>query len=50
MTHRVGRKSQVVIPKAFRKAARIEPTLMGRLASHRLVKALEKDHKAERRR
>ena len=25
MTHRVGRKGQVVIPKAFRKAARIEP-------------------------
>jgi AbrB family looped-hinge helix DNA binding protein len=25
MTHRVGRKGQVVIPKAFRKAIRLEP-------------------------
>ena len=72
MTHRVGRKGQVVIPKAFRKAARIEPgdevtfsqegdairversvspdALMGRLAGHRLVKALEEDRRTERRR
>jgi AbrB family looped-hinge helix DNA binding protein len=72
MTHRVGRKGQVVIPKAFRKAARIEPgdqvafsqegdairveravspdDLMGRLAGHQLVKTLEEDRKAERRR
>jgi len=72
MTHRVGRKGQVVIPKAFRKAIRLEPgdevtfsqegtairlervvspdALMGRLAGHRLVEALEKDRQAERRR
>lgn len=72
MTHRVGRKGQVVIPKAFRKAIRLEPgdevafsqegnvlrlervaspdVLMGRLAGHRLVEALEKDRRAERRR
>ena len=72
MTHRVGSKGQVVIPKAFRSAVRIEPGdevtfsqdgnairveravspdhLMGRLAGHRLVKALEGDRKAERRR
>jgi len=25
MTHRVGRKGQVVIPKAYRKAIRLEP-------------------------
>lgn len=25
MTHRVGRKGQLVIPKAFREAARLEP-------------------------
>jgi AbrB family looped-hinge helix DNA binding protein len=72
MTHRVGRKGQVVIPRAFRKAIRLEPgdevtfsqegnalrlervvspdALMGRLAGHRLVEALEKDRQAERRR
>jgi AbrB family looped-hinge helix DNA binding protein len=72
MTHRVGRKGQVVIPKAFRIAVRLEPgdevtfsregnairvervispdALMGRLAGHRLVEALEKDHRAERHR
>jgi AbrB family looped-hinge helix DNA binding protein len=72
MTHRVGRKGQVVIPKAFRNAIRLEPgdevtfsqegsairvervvspdALMGRLAGHRLVAALEKDRQAERRR
>jgi bifunctional DNA-binding transcriptional regulator/antitoxin component of YhaV-PrlF toxin-antitoxin module len=72
MTHRVGRKGQVVIPKAFRKAVRLEPgdedtfaqegsavrvervaspdALMGRLAGHRLVEALEKDRQGERRR
>ena len=72
MTHRVGRKGQVVIPKAFREAANIGPgdevtfsrdgsgirlervaspdALMGRLAGHRLVDALEKDRRLERRR
>ncbi len=72
MTHRIGRKGQVVIPKAFREAASLGPgdevtfsregnvirvervaspdALMGRLAGHRLVKALEKDRQAERRR
>ena len=72
MTHRVGRKGQVVIPKAFREAAHLEPgddvtfsrdgtairvervaapdALMGRLAGYRLVKALEEDRRAERRR
>lgn len=72
MTHRVGRKGQVVIPKAFRVAAGIEPgdevafsregnairvervvspdLLMGRLEGHRLVDALEKDRRAERKR
>ena len=72
MTHRVGSKGQVVIPKAFREAVNIEPgdevtfsrdgnairverlaspdALMGRLAGHRLVKALEEDRRAERRR
>jgi AbrB family looped-hinge helix DNA binding protein len=72
MTHRIGRKGQVVIPKAFRKAASLEPgdevtfsqdgdairvervaspdALMGRLAGHRLVAALEEDRRAERRR
>jgi AbrB family looped-hinge helix DNA binding protein len=72
MTHRVGRKGQVVIPKAFLEAVGLGPgdevtfsrdgntirvervvspdALMGRLANHRLVNALEKDHKAERRR
>ena len=72
MTHRVGRKGQVVIPKAFREAANLEPgdevtfsrdgnvirverlaspdALMGRLAGHRLVKALAEDRRAERRR
>jgi AbrB family looped-hinge helix DNA binding protein len=72
MTHRVGRKGQVVIPKAFREAVSLEPgdevtfsregnairveravspdALMGRLAGHRLVQALEKDRRAERRR
>ena len=72
MTHRVGRKGQVVIPKAFRQAVSLEPgdevtfsregnairvervvkpdALMGRLAGHRLVEALERDHRAERRR
>lgn len=70
MTHRVGRKGQVVIPKAFREAVNLEPgdevafsrdgnairverlaspdALMGRLAGHRLVKALEEDRRAER--
>jgi AbrB family looped-hinge helix DNA binding protein len=72
MTHKVGRKGQVVIPKSFRVAAGLEPgdevafsregngirvervaspdALMGRLAGHRLVAALEKDRRAERRR
>jgi AbrB family looped-hinge helix DNA binding protein len=72
MTRRVGPKGQVVIPKAFRTAIRLEPgdevtfsrdgnairvervaspnALMGRLAGHRLVTALEEDRKAERRR
>lgn len=72
MTHRVGRKGQVVIPKAFRTAVSLEPgdevtfsrdgnairvervvspdALMGRLAGHRLVEALEKDRQSERRR
>jgi AbrB family looped-hinge helix DNA binding protein len=72
MTHRVGRKGQVVIPKAFRNAIRLEAgdevtfsqegsairvervvapdALMGRLAGHRLVAALEEDRRAERRR
>lgn len=72
MTHRIGRKGQVVIPKAFREAVSLGPgdevtfsregnvirvervatpdALMGRLAGHRLVKALEKDRQAERRR
>jgi AbrB family looped-hinge helix DNA binding protein len=72
MTHRVGRKGQVVIPKAFRVALGLEAgdevafsregnairvervvtvdALMGRLARHRLVRALERDRRAERRR
>jgi AbrB family looped-hinge helix DNA binding protein len=72
MTHRVGRKGQIVIPKAFRRAIRLEPgdevtfsqegsvirvervvspdALMGRLAGHKLVAALEKDRLVERRR
>ena len=72
MTHRVGGKGQVVIPKAFRAAVGLEPgdqvafsrdgtavrvervvsadELMGRLATHRLVRALEQDRRAERRR
>ena len=72
MTHRVGRKGQVVIPKTFRMAVGIAPgdevtfsregnairveralsadALMGSLAGHRLVAALEKDRQAERRR
>jgi len=72
MTHRVGRKGQIVIPKAFREAVRLEPgdevtfrqegnairvervvspdALMGRLTGHRLVAALEKDRRVERRR
>ena len=72
MTHRIGRKGQVVIPKAFREAVSLGPgdevtfsregntirvervvspdVLMGRLAGHRLVDALEKDRRAERRR
>ncbi len=72
MTHRVGRKGQVVIPKAFRIAVGLEAgdqvtfsrdgnaikverivsadALMGRLAAHRLVRALEQERRAERRR
>jgi AbrB family looped-hinge helix DNA binding protein len=72
MTHKVGQKGQVVIPKAFRTAVGLEPgdevtfsregsairvervsspdLLMGRLASHRLVEALEDDRRAERKR
>jgi AbrB family looped-hinge helix DNA binding protein len=72
MTHRIGRKGQVVIPKAFREAVSLGPgdevtfsrdgnairveraaspdALMGRLAGHRLVAALEKDRRSERRR
>jgi AbrB family looped-hinge helix DNA binding protein len=72
MTHRVGRKGQVVIPKVFRDAMNLEPgdevtfsregsairvervvspdALMGRFAGYRLVEALEKDRRAERRR
>jgi AbrB family looped-hinge helix DNA binding protein len=72
MTHRVGRKGQVVIPKAYRQAVSLEPgdevafsrdgnairvervaspdALMGRLAGHRLVEALERDRRSERRR
>ncbi len=70
MAHRVGRKGEVVIPKAFRKAVSLEPgdevtfsrdgnairiervaspdSLMGRLAGHRLLEALEKDRRSER--
>jgi AbrB family looped-hinge helix DNA binding protein len=72
MTHRVGRKGQVVIPKVFREAVSLRPgdevtfsregdairvervvspdVLMGRLSGHRLVAALEKDRRLERRR
>jgi AbrB family looped-hinge helix DNA binding protein len=72
MTHRIGGKGQVVIPKALREAMNLEPgdevtfsrdgnavrvervaspdALMGRLAGHRLVEALEKDRRAGRRR
>lgn len=72
MTHRIGRKGQVVIPKAFRvavglaagdevvfsrdgDAVRLEraasaDALMGRLAGYRLVAALEKDRRRERKR
>ena len=72
MTHRVGRKGQVVIPKAYRVAVGIQPgdevtfsrdgnairveravsadALMGCLAGHRLVAALGRDRRAERRR
>ena len=72
MTHRIGYKGQVVIPKPFRSAAGLQPgdevtfsqdgnairvervaspdALMGRLAGHRLVEALEKDRQTERRR
>lgn len=72
MTHRMGRKGQVVIPKVFREAVKLGPgdevtfsregnavrvervvspdALMGRLAGYRLVSALERDRKAERRR
>jgi AbrB family looped-hinge helix DNA binding protein len=72
MTHRVGCKGQVVIPKPFRTAVGLQPgdqvtfsqegnairlervtspdALMGRLAGHRLVKALEQDRQTERRR
>jgi AbrB family looped-hinge helix DNA binding protein len=72
MTHRVGRKGQVVIPKAYRRAVSLEPgdevtfsrdgnairvervaspdALMGCLAGHRLVEALERDRRSERRR
>jgi len=55
MTHRAGRKRKVVIPKAFREATRVDravppDALMGRLAGHRLVTALDKDRRAERRR
>jgi AbrB family looped-hinge helix DNA binding protein len=72
MTHRIGRKGQVVIPKLFRVAVGLEPgdevafaregnalrlervvspdELMGRLAGHKLVHALETDRRNERRR
>jgi AbrB family looped-hinge helix DNA binding protein len=72
MTHRIGRKGQVVIPKVFRDAVSLQPgdevafsqegnairvervvspdALMGRLSGHRLVDALEKDRRLERRR
>lgn len=72
MTRRVGRKGQIVIPRAYRVAVGLEPgaevtfsqegnavrvervvspdALMGRLAGHHLVRALEKDRQAERRR
>lgn len=72
MTHRVGGKGQVVIPKAFREAIGLAPgdevvfarqgnairvqravaadALMGRLAGHHLVEALERDRRRERKR
>jgi len=72
MTHRVGRKGEVVIPMAFREAVSLQPgdevtfsregnsirvervssadALLGRLAGHILVDALEKDRRHERRR
>ena len=70
MTHRVGRRGEVIIPKAFREAVGLRPgdqvtfsregdvirvervippdALMGRLAGHRLVDALESDRRVER--
>ena len=71
MTQRVGRKGEVVIPKALLAAMSLKPgdevtfswdgnairvervvtadALMGRLAGHRLVAALERDRRAGRR-
>jgi AbrB family looped-hinge helix DNA binding protein len=72
MTHRIGCKGQLVIPKPFRAAVGLQAgdevafsqegnairaervvspeALMGRLAGHRLVEALERDRRTERRR
>jgi AbrB family looped-hinge helix DNA binding protein len=70
MTHKVGPKGQVVIPKPMREALGLEPgdevvfslegaavrverktlpgAVMGSLAGHRLIEALEDDRRRER--